>query len=65
MPRTETTEPQKFKVNFKWAKTERASYNVFAQDEEQAQAIAQAMFRENYTPDCRIQEFTTIETVTK
>jgi hypothetical protein len=65
MTNPQTTKPQKFRVNFKWAKIERGNYEVFAADEDQAQAIAQELFRENYTPDCRIQEFTTIETATK
>jgi hypothetical protein len=64
-PESVTTKPQKFRVNFRWAKIERGQCDVFAADEEQAQAIVQEMFRENYTPDCRIQEFTTVETVTK
>jgi len=63
--RPQPAKPQKFRVNFKWAKTERGNFEVFAADEDQAIAIAQELFREAYTPDCRIQEFTTVETMSK
>jgi hypothetical protein len=56
---------QKLRVNFKWAKIERGCYEVFAADEEQAVAIAQEIYRELYTSDCRILEFMTVETVTR
>lgn len=63
-PKT-TPKLQKLRVHFKWAKIERGSYTVFASDEDQAVAIAREIFRETYAPDCLIQEFTTVETVTR